>query len=195
MLPSVVGRARIFTCDWPAELFQPGDSVQSTIDEVALCLLDGINRRPLSKHSVKDDRPLLFIASCLGGLVLIKALVSADNERSEYHHIRRATQGVIFLATPFSGTSFQRVASWAEPGLRAWASVRGKEVNTFIKMAKEPDVDLDRTVAQFTEICISRKSPVQRFTFYEKRKTRLKMPGKIVPYFYINEEMVCPNRR
>jgi hypothetical protein len=123
----------------------------------------------------------------------MKALVKANDAQGDYYSIRKAAQGVIFLATPFSGTSFQRVAAWVEPGLRAWASVRGQELNIFIAMAKDPSVDLDKTVAQFTRVCISRKSPVHVFTFYETRKTRLKIPGKIMPAFRSKEEMVGAN--
>jgi hypothetical protein len=190
MLPSVVGRARIFTCDWPAGFFQPGDSVQSSIDELALGLLDGIQRRPSPKSSVGDDRPLLFIASCLGGLILIKALVNANNQRSNHYKIRRATGGVIFLATPFSGTSFQDVAAWAEPGLRLWASCSGQKLSTLTDVVKGPDSDIDRTVAWFTQLCIDPSSAVHVFTFYETRTTRLRVPGTSASSFLSTEKLV-----
>lgn len=39
------------------------------------------------------------------------ALVLADREGNSYHDIRQATRGVIFLATPFRGSSFNDVAA------------------------------------------------------------------------------------
>ncbi|KAK6709696.1 hypothetical protein SNK04_010644 [Fusarium graminearum] len=109
MLPAEVPGTRIFTCDWPAELFETNDSVALKIEELALFLLQGI----LGSNS-KRDRHILFIASCLGGVILVQALVAAKHE---YATVREATSGVIFLATPFRGTSFQDVALWAQPGL------------------------------------------------------------------------------
>jgi hypothetical protein len=171
MLPSEVGRARIFTCDWPAELFQSGDLVQGTIDDIALSLLDGIHRRSLTKNKAGEDRPILFIASCLGGIILIKALVDADNQSNDYHHLRKATRGVIFLATPFEGTSFEKVASWAEPGLRIWASIRGEQLNPLIKMARHPDFDLNNLMRKFAQL--DKDPGFHIATFYETRKTIL----------------------
>lgn len=98
MLPKTAERARIFYCDWPADLYEQPDLVQTTVDVFALLLLAGIKRRLLAT----DDRPILFIASCLGGVILMKALVDAGIG-DDYISIRRATRGIIFLATPFRG--------------------------------------------------------------------------------------------
>ncbi|GJC82572.1 hypothetical protein ColLi_05410 [Colletotrichum liriopes] len=46
MLPQEVPRARIFTCDWPADLFQDPDVEENRIDELARLLLEGILGRP-----------------------------------------------------------------------------------------------------------------------------------------------------
>jgi hypothetical protein len=121
MLPSIVGRARIFTCNWPADLFQDSDSTPWTVDEFALRILAGIQniRRPLATDRQAKDRPILFIASCLGGIILMKALVMADDPHSNYLSLRKATRGIIFLATPFRGTAFQDIAAWAELMLKA----------------------------------------------------------------------------
>jgi hypothetical protein len=106
MLPSEVGAARIFTYDWPADLLLPSDLVQKTIEEYTLLLLDSIHRAVFTANLLRrEGRPIFFIASCLGGLVLAKALVHADRQ-DEYRRLRTATRSIIFLATPFRGTSF-----------------------------------------------------------------------------------------
>lgn len=113
MLPSKVEGVRIFTCDWPSDLLQPSDLVQKTEEELARLLFEDIRRRvPATSDQV--DRPILFIASCLGGIILMKALVGAGET---YHSVRRATRGIVFLATPFRGTSFRKVEAWAKRGL------------------------------------------------------------------------------
>ncbi|KAM3554900.1 hypothetical protein ARSEF4850_006251 [Beauveria asiatica] len=128
MLPASVDRVRIFTCDWPADLLVPSDLVQKTIEEYSLLLLDGIENALFVGSARQQDRPIVFIASCLGGLILIRALVHADDKRSSYYRLRRATRGIVFLATPFRGTSFQDVAAWAETGLKAKAYIQGREL-------------------------------------------------------------------
>ncbi|KAK4656327.1 hypothetical protein QC762_0059250 [Podospora pseudocomata] len=149
MLPSQVEAARIFTCDWPADLLQPSDLVQKTDDEIALLLFEGIKRDLLRTHDKKKvDRPILFIASCLGGIILAKALVGADYKSSSYYSLRTATRGIIFLATPFGGTSFEDVAIWADPGLTVWALIRRRELvdmrSAILQIVLEP-LPLDRT--------------------------------------------------
>lgn len=128
MLPFQVTLARIFMCDWLSDLFEDSNYIQKTFDEFARLLLASIAARPRSANSSEHkDRPILFIASCLGGNIFIKALVGA---RSEYRSVLEAVRGIVFLATPFSGTSFRDVAEWALPGLKTWAFIRLKRFPT-----------------------------------------------------------------
>ncbi|KAL7907364.1 hypothetical protein GGI35DRAFT_470583 [Trichoderma velutinum] len=138
MLPSKMKRARIFTCDWPAELFQESDSIPWTVREFARRLLAGIHN--MRFQSTADgrgkDRPIVFIASCLGGIILMEALTIADNPQSDYISIRKATRGIVFLATPFRGTAFQDIASWAEPVLKTWALLGKRSVTQLLDSVK-----------------------------------------------------------
>jgi hypothetical protein len=78
MLPAAVGKARIYMCDWPADMFESSDLVQKPIEEFARLLLECLKRRPLpTGASAAKDRPLFFVALCLGGIILMKALVMA----------------------------------------------------------------------------------------------------------------------
>lgn len=177
MLPSKVGSARIFTCDWPAEMFQPSSLTQKTNEEFARLLLNGIKRRPRATNDRRiEDQPILFIASCLGGVMLMKAL---DMAGKEYKCIRTATRGIVFLGTPFGGTSFQDVAKWAEPYLRARALFRGREVTKLLDSVKE-SFDLDELVRRFTQLCQEPAHPYQVMTFYELGKTNLY--NKVFPF-------------
>ncbi|KAK7428296.1 hypothetical protein QQZ08_005193 [Neonectria magnoliae] len=174
MLPHIAKSVRIFTCDWPADLFEQSDSIQKTNEEFARRLLDGIKRRsPATNGRRTEDRPIIFIASCLGGVILMKALVMAEEG---YSCIRTATRGIVFLATPFRGTSFQDVARWAEPGLKAWAAIQGQEVSNLLDNVKE-SFDLDELVGSFTHFCQKQlcQDPAdpQVMTFYELGKTNL----------------------
>ncbi|KAK4652824.1 hypothetical protein QC762_0077170 [Podospora pseudocomata] len=174
MLPSQVEAARIFTCDWPADLLQPSDLVQKTDDEIALLLFEGIKRDLLRTHDKKKvDRPILFIASCLGGIILAKAIVGADYKFSSYYTLRTATRGIIFLATPFGGTSFEDVAIWADPGLTIWAVIRRREVSNLLGWVKGSTSALEALVRKFTRLCQDNHNPYHVFCFYELGMTNL----------------------
>ncbi|TFA99660.1 hypothetical protein CCMA1212_008530 [Trichoderma ghanense] len=181
MLPAKLERVRIFTCDWPADLLQDSDSVPWTVGEFARRLLAGIldMRLPLAADAKSRDRPILFIASCLGGIILMKALVMADRPESDYYAIRKATHGIVFLATPFRGTSFQDIAAWVEPMLKTWASLRNRSVAQLLDSVKGSTYDLEQLVRTFTRLCQDADYPCKIHTFYETRETILQ--SKILP--------------
>ncbi|KAI1660746.1 hypothetical protein F4813DRAFT_348214 [Daldinia decipiens] len=166
MLPSQVGKARIFTCDWPADLFQPSDLIQKRIEELARLLLTAIH----DVRAENQDRPLVFIASCIGGIILMKTLVMADHN-SEYIHIRRATHGVVFLATPFRGTAFHDVAKWAELVLKSRATIKGQQISSLLEYAKSLTFDTGELVRNFTRLCNDSEYSCQVVSFYETRPT------------------------
>jgi hypothetical protein len=181
MLPSKVGSARIFTCDWSSALLQSSNLIPKEVDEFARLLLAGLRSRPSPKDpKTGRDRPILFIASCLGGIILVRALLIANRAGSEYLPLRRATRGIIFLATPFRGTALQDVAGWAVPALKALASCRGQEVMiNLLQTLMMPNFDLEELVRGFTQLCLDDHHPCKVSTFYELGKTNLghKVPG------------------
>lgn len=181
MLPAKLKLVRIFTCDWPADLLQDSDSVPWTVGEFARRLLTGIldMRLPLAADAKHRDRPIIFIASCLGGIILMKALVMADRPESDYYAIRKATRGIVFLATPFRGTSFQDIAAWVEPMLKTWASLRNRSVAQLLDLVKGSTYDLEQLVRTFTRLCQDADYPCKIHTFYETRETILQ--SKILP--------------
>ncbi|RWA07988.1 hypothetical protein EKO27_g7114 [Xylaria grammica] len=177
MLPSRVDSARIFMCDWPSDLFERSDYTQKTFDEFARLLLAGIAARPQATNQSKyKERPILFIASCLGGIVLMKALVRTS---PEYSSVQKAIRGIVFLATPFSGTSFRDVAEWASPGLKALAFVRAEKVSNLIYETKS-NSGLIKLRRDFTTFCRNNIDPLCLAVFYETGKTSL--PRKLIPW-------------
>ncbi|KAI0903518.1 armadillo-type protein [Ustulina deusta] len=176
MLPSIVTSARIFMCDWPSDLFEHSDYSQKTFDEFARLLLAGIAARPRAANSSRQkERPILFIASCLGGIVLMKALVRTS---PEYHSVQRAVRGIVFLATPFSGTSFRDVAEWALPGLKTLAFIRAEKVSNLLYETKS-NSELVKLRRDFTTLC-KEIGPLHMAAFYETGKTSL--PRKLIPW-------------
>ncbi|KAJ8123683.1 hypothetical protein O1611_g9537 [Lasiodiplodia mahajangana] len=166
MLPHRVPKARIFTCDWPASLFKDNHTIQTTVKELARSLLLGIRSRP----GAIPNPPILFIASCLGGIILTQAMDIAAEPGSKYNSEWEATIGIVFLATPFRGTAFQNVAKWAVPLLEVRASLTNNTVNDLLGSVKESTPFLQDLVGSFTRICRQRDQPCQLAIFYETKK-------------------------
>ncbi|CVL12557.1 uncharacterized protein FPRN_15149 [Fusarium proliferatum] len=179
MLSKEVPGTRIYTCNWPAAMFETNDSVPFGIEELATSLLQGL----LGLISNRD-RKLFFIASCLGGVILMQTLVMA---KDNYAAIQEATRGIIFLATPFRGTSFEDIAVWAQPGLSALASIRNQRLTGLLDWVKAPESRLGHLVCEFSRLCVKhRDEDLKVATFYEKRYTLLtaKVPflSRLLPY-------------
>ena len=122
MLPKEVGKARIFTIDWPAEMFEGRLMTPRSPLEVAGLLVAGIKQR-LKPGEFDRDRPVYFIASCLGGIMLIKALLIDEGKQ-----ILQYTRGFTFLATPFSGTALVERDRIARRALSLQASKKRRNV-------------------------------------------------------------------
>ncbi|KAI1460208.1 armadillo-type protein [Annulohypoxylon moriforme] len=180
MLPSHVKGARIFTCDWPAGLFETKALVENPFEALARLLLEAIESRPsIMNERTKKHRPILFIASCLGGIILLKALSIAIKEDRP---TKKATRGVLFLATPFRGTSFHDVAYWALPGLETQAWVQNQRVSKLIELVNEPTPFLGELVRDFTKLKVEQNLIVS--VFYERGYTNLRRKIPFLPAIF-----------
>jgi hypothetical protein len=194
MLPTRVQKAQIFTCDWPASLFKESTSIEMTITELARTLLVTIQSKR-AELGVEENRPILFIASCLGGIILIQSPVLAARHGSEYASLWKATGGVVFLATPFRGTAFQDIASWSV-FLKSYASFTDRVVTELLDTVKASTRFLEDLVADFTWRCRrreqrdSRDPPCLLASFYETEKGNLLRKGPLLKWVanYLYEE-------
>ncbi|KAK7959729.1 TPR-like protein [Apiospora aurea] len=107
MLPAAIPEARIYTYDWNAKVF--GHAPVQTLLGHADNLLGQV---AAERSQSSEARPLIFVASCFGGLVLAEAICRAAQEGSPYRGVLLATVGAVFLATPFAGTDAAQPASW-----------------------------------------------------------------------------------
>jgi hypothetical protein len=78
MLPAVIPNARIFTYDWDANYFR--DAAVETLLGHGKTLLNLVAQRPGPDVAT---RPLLFIASCFGGLILAQVGRLVDHAGSD----------------------------------------------------------------------------------------------------------------
>ncbi|ETS82425.1 hypothetical protein PFICI_04301 [Pestalotiopsis fici W106-1] len=165
MLSYDLPRARIFTCNWPSRLYRDQGSVELTVLELARGLLADIQseRRRLGAIT----RPIIFIASCLGGIILAQALTLAAESENEYYGLSTATAGVVFLGTPFRGTALAHVFGTAILSLEARGVVKSQSLaRGLLDHLGKSTAQLEELVNRFSiNCCLSRNLPV--YCFYE----------------------------
>ncbi|MCJ1224820.1 hypothetical protein MMC12_001466 [Toensbergia leucococca] len=108
MLPNVVPSANIFTFTWNSNYYKNAPIVR--IQDVAEVLLSKLQSQRDKENT--HPRPLIFIASSFGGLIITKALEIANIKGSQYQKLVVATSGVIFLGSPLQGTRAGTAAQW-----------------------------------------------------------------------------------
>ncbi|KAI0854712.1 hypothetical protein F4860DRAFT_522539 [Xylaria cubensis] len=173
LLPADVKDARIYTYNWDAKVFNnaPVQTIFGHADR--LLALIKANHGTLS-------RPILFIASCFGGLVLAEAIIRAAQEGSPYRQVLQSTIGIVFLATPFAGTDVAREASW----LVVVKGIMGKDASgELIKDLEKSHDKIRGRVQEFSLIANSDSNRILLWFFYETKKTKImkKILGAWVP--------------
>ncbi|KAI0172214.1 hypothetical protein GGR52DRAFT_459027 [Hypoxylon sp. FL1284] len=166
MLPAVISSARIYTYNWNAKVFNDAP-VQTLLGHV-----DNLLGLMAAEHGT-SGRPIIFIASCFGELVLAEAIYWAAQEGSQYRHILRAIIGIVFLATPFFGTDAARPALW----LVVVKGIMGKDVSG--QLIKDLEARLEtrhafirKQVQKFAEIANDNAIRLPIWCFFEIKKTK-----------------------
>ena len=98
MLPHYFPFARIYTYDWNAATIS--NTSHQYFHHHAQEFLRAVSREQRNRRSC----PIIFIGSCYGGLILAKALCLASRAEGPERATLSATQGIIFLGTPFRGS-------------------------------------------------------------------------------------------
>ncbi|SPO07348.1 uncharacterized protein DNG_10042 [Cephalotrichum gorgonifer] len=105
-LPATIPNVRVMTYGYDSGL--AFSRSKAGIENFALDLL---NRLRMMRTSEKEeDRPLIFVAHSLGGIVVKKALILANEAAVYYGRILNSTTGVIFMGTPHQGSE---LVPWA----------------------------------------------------------------------------------
>ncbi|KAF2008821.1 WD40 repeat-like protein [Aaosphaeria arxii CBS 175.79] len=98
MLPAIAPNARIMRYGYRSQWFGK-EAMQQSASTVAERLLIALKR----KRKGVSSRSLLFVAHCFGGLVVLKALLEAEQYPSEWPGVYSSTTGLVFFGTPFRG--------------------------------------------------------------------------------------------
>ena len=164
MLPAAVPDARIYTYDWNANYFEDAP-VQTLLGHADNLLVFANENRSSSKR-----RPIIFIASCFGGLILAEALTRAAQEGNSCRQVLLSTAGIVFLATPFQGTDARREAKWQV----VVGGIMGEETSD--RLVRDLDGRHDfvlQRVQKFAEIANADSLRLPIHCFYETKKTEI----------------------
>ncbi|KAJ8128592.1 hypothetical protein O1611_g5042 [Lasiodiplodia mahajangana] len=159
MLPSKVPNSRIFTYDWDASL-GPDMAIDSMLGhaDLLLAILD-IKTEPAK-------RPIIWVASGFGGLLVAKALQRASEGNSRYHDILHSTIGAVFLGTPFRGSE-NSLYSAADLRLAIALSTGAEFGGELVGYCR----GLDDIVPRFTQMVSHDGFKFPIVCFYETQKT------------------------
>ncbi|KAF8514560.1 hypothetical protein BU17DRAFT_52477 [Hysterangium stoloniferum] len=105
LLPSIIPEARIITYGYDVNTRNQSRILTSLYDHG----LGFFRKLSLFRNQTKTERPIIFVAHSVGGIVLRSALIHANLSHSSYLHghkaIELSTYGTIFLGTPHQGAN------------------------------------------------------------------------------------------
>ncbi|KAH7082904.1 hypothetical protein BKA63DRAFT_501828 [Paraphoma chrysanthemicola] len=105
------GNARIMTFGYDARPWlRPGSNTTARSFTFAESLLSEIRSLRLTTDT-PEGKPIMFIGHSLGGIVIKKALVIAQANRTQYKDVFDSTRSVIFFGTPHQGAT---AVDWTE---------------------------------------------------------------------------------
>ncbi|KAH7394479.1 hypothetical protein BKA66DRAFT_567421 [Pyrenochaeta sp. MPI-SDFR-AT-0127] len=174
-LPERTPNARIFLYGYNSTVAF-GTSTAG-VREQAEALLDQIAKR--REHC--KDRPIIFIAHSLGGIVVKRALVHAKSDKS-YDDIFRSTFGLVFFSTPHRGGNHAGAGDSIARLVRALA---GNPENTYMKALKGESIfseiladDFRQLLEQFRVLSFYETRPLGSFGIVvDKGSATLGLPG------------------
>jgi hypothetical protein len=164
-LPTDVPFARIMTFGYDSTV--AFSKSVAKLEDKALDLLNRLSVERDINDINKSGRPIVFICHSLGGIVVKKALILA-NERSsdpDFKNILANTKAIAFLGVPHKGADGAWWANFAANALKA-ASI-GTSTNTALLADLRKDCTaLSNISKQFVE----RGKDLKIYTFYETQK-------------------------
>lgn len=199
-------KSKIF---WPAQLLPPILEEEKArilvygYDADVVSFTDGASRDRIHNHAEHliaelaanrrirkaSERPIIFVAHSLGGLVVKRALIYSSEIRGNYtEHLRSifvSTYGILFLGTPHTGSD---LAKWGSRLEWICGALPSKVVDTepqlvdALKKNNEVLQNIDRQFIQLT-------SRLHIYFFHEGKKTNLH--GTL--QYVVDEESASPN--
>ncbi|PSN58929.1 TPR-like protein [Corynespora cassiicola Philippines] len=186
MLPAVAPNARVMRYGYESQWFGK-EAMQQSASTVADRLLKALKR----KRKDVSFRPLLFVAHCFGGLVVLKALLEAEQYPSEWPGVFPSTTGLVFFGTPFRGAGGMNQMEMLEAARREYDDDQVQP--TALEVLQPGNAYLQEVVDGFLKKMRGQTTKTQIACFYELKASDV---GKIVggqsrTRFVVSESSGC----
>lgn len=188
MLPFVVPNARIMRYGYESQWF--GDDTVNTVrldpSAIAEQLLEELN----FERKEFPSRPVIFIAHCFGGLVVLKALRMAFDNPQEWRGIFTLTTGLIFFGTPFRGTEGMKQNEIVEAALSQYRP--DQVLGESLRILRPGDKLLQDLVDGFLKTRLN-SNAARVACFYETKSSNVGaiVGGQARREFVVNESSGC----
>ncbi|KAH6383964.1 hypothetical protein HBI60_252390 [Parastagonospora nodorum] len=186
MLPAVVPNARIMRYGYQSQWFGQ-EMMQQSVSTVAERLLRAL------KRTRKDVafRPLMFVAHCFGGLVVLKTLLEAEQYQNDWPGVFSSTTGLIFFGTPFRGAEGMNQMEMLEAARREYHEDQVQP--TALEVLQPGNAYLREVVDGYLKRTRGQTNKTQIACFYEQKSSNV---GKIVgkedrTRFVVSESSGC----
>jgi len=177
LAPRLKFGARILTYGYDAYLVTRGMASQNQLTDHAQNLVNDLAMNRTSHGA--SNRPLVFVAHSLGGIVCKKAILFSrqKHDEPELESIFKSTKGIIFMGTPHCGAW---MATWAKIPMAAFGIV--KSTNPHLLKALSCGEELLRSIQEdfgnLLHKMSSSETPIEVTCFYEELE--LPLAGKVV---------------
>ncbi|KAK5652116.1 hypothetical protein OQA88_10758 [Cercophora sp. LCS_1] len=156
-------QTRVMTFGYNGNMYR-NDSIAGVRDN-ARALLSQLRSRRTKPGQGAQTTPIIFLAHCLGGLIVKQALCFANAE-PQYTTIAESTRVLLFFGTPHCGADKSQWRSVAE-GFSALESPRSKRGSSILSKALIRDSDDLQEISEDFAQLTSRYTIV---TYYEMEK-------------------------
>ena len=138
--------------------------VKQFLGNIATTLLHGLS----TERENAQRRPIVFIGHSMGGLVVAKAVVTAESRRDLFPLMFEAITGCLFFGTPFAGTKAAAAAAMlASIGEKMDLATSSK----LLDMMKPDDEGLNELRNDFVRLAGKLTPKIELFCFYEEQPT------------------------
>lgn len=167
LLPVELPDCRLLTFGYDATYIgQHGQVSMNRLRHHAMNLLNTLGQ--YRERDDTDDRPIIFVAHCLGGLVCKEALVKARNsQESRFQKVSSAARGVAFLGTPHRGSD---VDPWLDALAWSLKDRQTLDVNREITEVLRPDSEVLFLIESDFASMIRRDQKLQFCCFVAERR-------------------------
>ncbi|KAK7552469.1 hypothetical protein IWX46DRAFT_343274 [Phyllosticta citricarpa] len=139
MLPAIAPHARIMRYGYRSAWFG-SDRVRAKVGKIAERFLRALER----KREECPTRPIIFVAHCFGGVVLMRALSLSYSLEDDRRKIFESTTGIAFFSTPFRGTT----SSFTSKLVTAMTSKWEDEVDVSVLQTLDADDQLLQVIME-----------------------------------------------